>query len=310
MAMIKQPVQFKNCPIELAENIWLMGNYFFNLYLVSGAGVSVLIEMGVSAVVDAVIGQLEILGISPDYLVLTHPHTDHITGLPGLMERYPQARVVAGAGAREFARHPKALPAMVAEDRFIAGRLAQEGLVAGRPALESLPFPEDYFSVTDTTDIDLGGLTLRCIPVQGHSPGNIAIHVPERKALFVSDSLGFHYPGRGFCPLFFTGYAGFMQTLDDLEALKPEIVGPAHQGAITGRDVEKAFRQSKAAAIKVLETVRHGKGTDEALARAFFKEYYVEEFTLYREENIMNCCRLLVRRAREALADNPMSAGG
>ncbi len=305
MAMMKQPTLFENCPIQLSDDIWQLGNYFFNLYLVSGTKASALIEMGVTAVVDAVIGQLESLGVSPDYLVLTHPHTDHITGLPGLMERYPGARLVAGAGAREFARHPKARGGMVYEDQFIARRLEQEGMPAGRAPLEGLPFPEDHHVVASTADIDLGGITLRCIPVQGHSPGNIAIQVTESKALFVSDSLGFHYPGRGFCPLFFTGYAGFMKTLGDLESLKPEIIGPGHQGAITGPDVEKAFRQSQAAAVRVLETVRSNKGTDEAVARAFFKEYYVDEFTLYSEKNILNCCRLLVRRAREALS-NPM----
>ncbi len=301
--MIKQPIQFESCPIELTSNIWLLGNYFFNLYLVNGTKASALVEMGVTAVVDAVIGQLEGLEVSPDYLVLTHPHTDHIAGLPGLLERYPRARLVAGAGAREFAMHPKALKSMLYEDRFIAGRLAGEGIYAGRPPLEALPFPEGHLSVDNQEDIDLGGLTLHCISVSGHSPGNIAVQVPERKALFVSDSLGFHYPGRGFCPLCFTGFDGFTDTLGMLESLKPDILGPGHQGPIIGPDAEKAFREARQEVNRVLDAVRDSGTDDEALARAFFRKYYVDEFTLYSEENILNCCRLLVRRAREALAD-------
>ena len=299
--MIKQQVPSEDFPIELGDDIRLLGNYFFSLYLVRGANASALIEMGVTAVVDAVIGQLESLGVSPDYLVLTHPHTDHIAGLPGLMERYPGARLVAGAGAREFAMHPKALQGMVYEDRFITGRLGQEGIAAGRASLETLPFPEEHFAVAVAEDIDLGGITLRCVPVPGHSPGNIAVQVPEKKALFVSDSLGFHYPGRGFCPLFFTGFGSFMETLEMLEQQAPDILGPGHQGPIIGPDVQIAFREARKEANRVLEMVRGSTEEDETLARVLFRKYYVDEFTLYSEVNILNCCRLLVRRAREAL---------
>ena len=303
--MIKQQVLSEDFPIELGDDIRLLGNYFFSLYLVRGANASALIEMGVTAVVDAVIGQLESLGVSPDYLVLTHPHTDHIAGLPGLMARYPAARLVAGAGAREFATHPKALKNMIHEDRFIAGRLSAEGIQAGRPALETLSFPKDHFVIGDKENIDLGGLTLRCISVSGHSPGNIVIQVPERKALFVSDSLGFHYPGRGFCPLFFTGFDGFMDTLRLLEQLPADILGPGHQGPITGPDVKKAFQQAGREASRVLETIRNSAEEDEVLARGLFEKYYVDEFTLYSGRSMLNGCRLLVRRAREALGHFP-----
>ncbi len=298
---MQPPAMYKHCPLELTTDVWLLGNYFFNLYLVKGTRACALVEMGVTAVIDAVIGQLDRLGVSPDYLVLTHPHADHITGLPGLIEKYPRARLVAGAGAREFALHPKALSGMISEDHYTAARLGQVGLPAGRPALQTLSFPEDHSAIGQPAEIDLGGLTLRCLPVQGHSPGNLAIHVPERGALFVSDSLGFHYPGRGFCPLFFTGYGEFMATLAELASLKPDFVGPAHQGTITGPGVETAFRQAHDAAEGVLATVRESGEADEVVAGRLFEKYYVDEFTLYSEQNIMGCCRLLVRRAKEAL---------
>ncbi len=295
------PAMYKHCPLELTAGIWLAGNYFFNLYLIKGTRACALVEMGVTAVVDAVIKQLDRLRVSPDYLVLAHPHTDHITGLPGLAERYPKAQLVAGAGARDFALHPKALPGMVYEDQHIAARLSKIGLPAARSSLATLPFPEDHHVIEQTEDIDLGGVILRCIPVRGHSPGNLVVHVPERAALFVSDSLGFHYPGRGFCPLFFTGFEAFQATLAELASLKPDIVGPAHQGAITGPDVETAFEQARVAADSVLAIVRDSGEPDEVIAGRLFEKYYVDEFTLYSEENIMGCCRLLVRRAREAL---------
>ena len=97
-------------PMALSPHVKMLGNYFFNLFLVTGSSKSALFESGISGVVDGVIAQLDALGIAPDYLVPSHPHSDHITGLPGLMERYPRARVVMAAGANEFITHPKAGP--------------------------------------------------------------------------------------------------------------------------------------------------------------------------------------------------------
>ena len=52
-------------PRELAPGLWVLGNYFFNLYLVKGSQASALIEIGVSAIVDEIIRQLKLLEL-PD----------------------------------------------------------------------------------------------------------------------------------------------------------------------------------------------------------------------------------------------------
>ena len=290
-------------PQRLADNLWVLGNYYFNLYLVRGTRASALIEMGVSAIVDSVIAQLDALKIEPDYLVLTHPHTDHFTGLAGLSERFPDAVMIAGEGAREFVSHPKAPASMLFEDRFISRRLAENGITPGRPPLETVTFPEKYTAVTEEIAIDLGSITLKCLPVGGHSPGNIIVHLPELDAVVAADSLGFHYPGRGFCPLFFTGYEDFLAALDQIADLKPAIIGPAHQGALTGAAAAGAVVDARRAAEDIYERVvkAHRAGRD--IADDLFEEFYRAEFTLYSENNIGNCMHLLVRRALEAAGE-------
>ncbi|MBU0465813.1 MAG: MBL fold metallo-hydrolase [Proteobacteria bacterium] len=57
-------------------------------------------EVGISGIVDTVINHLEHLDIIPDFIIPSHPHSDHITGLPGLARRYPDARVVVASGAK------------------------------------------------------------------------------------------------------------------------------------------------------------------------------------------------------------------
>ena len=74
----------KDFPQKIAEGLWVLGNSYFNLYLVRGREKSALIEHGVSATVDETANQLDRLKVTPDYFIVLHPHPDHIDGLPGL----------------------------------------------------------------------------------------------------------------------------------------------------------------------------------------------------------------------------------
>ena len=298
--MTTQPDNGQHFPRIFSDTLRVVGNYYFNLYLVQGANASALVEAGVSATVDSVIAQLEAVGVEPDYLVLSHPHTDHFTGLAGLAARYPSATVVAGIGAREFVIHPKAAGTMMAEDRFISEQLARRGLKPGRPPVDTIAFPDDYLSVDGSHSIDLGGIHLDLLQVGGHSPGNLVAYVPEKKYLLVSDSLGFHYPGRGFCPLFFTGYPDYMATLEHLAGLDFDILGPAHQGALEGAAARQAMNRARRAGLDFAAGLSADLRDAETVAGDLFRRYYKDEFGLYSPENIMNCMRLLVRRLREA----------
>jgi 2-aminobenzoylacetyl-CoA thioesterase len=285
-------------PEELAENFWLLGNYYFSLYLVRGSAASVLIETGISATCDSVIGQLEGLGIAPDYIVVTHPHSDHATGLTGLCERFPHAIPLIGQGAREFVAHPKALGAMIREDRFMTKSLSDRGFPIKRAPVEGFNFPEAVVEVAGPHEIDLGGITVRCLPVKGHSPGNIIVHIPEKEALMVSDSLGFHYPGRFICPLFFTGLSDYLATIEYLAALKPRILGFGHQGPLMDVEAADAVIAARQETLGLREEILSNR-EDNHLPEILFERYYRDEFTLYSEENILGCMRLLIRRCLE-----------
>jgi len=289
-------------PIALADNFWVLGNYYFNLYLVKGKNASALIEAGVSAVVDSVIMQLDSLNISPQYIVVTHPHADHVTGLGGLREKFPEAMLVAGKGAKEFLTHPKALPVLMKEDRFMSGMLSHIGNRPGRSPVTEFFFPESHVAVKDEYEIDLGDIVLRCIKVGGHSPGNIVVHISNIDALILSDSLGFHYPGRGFLPLFLCNFIEYLHTIEHMKSLKPKILGLGHQGPIIGSHVESAFRDARQAALKMLSRVMEERKDNDIISNEIFRECYRDEFTIYSEENIRNVAQLLVRRSRETIS--------
>jgi glyoxylase-like metal-dependent hydrolase (beta-lactamase superfamily II) len=287
-------------PMEIAPGTFILGNYYFNLFLVAGSEKTALFETGVSAGVDQVIGQLDALGICPDFLVVSHPHTDHITGLPGLKACYPQAQVLAAQGAVEFITHPKAEPGLIKEDRFISSSLMASGITPGRPSLESVPDLSGHTVVRESLDLDLGGGTcLTLMPVDGHSPGNLIAWEKEKNILLCSDSLGFHYPGRGFWPLFFTSARSYIDTMDMMADLDPDILCPAHHGPIQDKDVPAALALARQTTTDLINRVVQETGDDQALANDLFAESYKDEFTLYTRSNILNCNRLLIKRARE-----------
>lgn len=114
-------------------------------------------QSGETAVVDVpeaapIIAALDARGWAADVILLTHHHHDHVQGVPDMLERFAQARVV-GAEADQNRMPP--LDLKVKEDSVV----------------------------------QIGAETGRVIDVSGHTVGHIAFYFPESTALFSADSL-------------------------------------------------------------------------------------------------------------------------
>ncbi|WP_320044787.1 MBL fold metallo-hydrolase [uncultured Desulfobacter sp.] len=287
-------------PIQVSPSVQVLGNYYFNLMLITGKKKSLLFEAGVSGMVDQAIRQLDGLGISPDIIVVSHPHADHVTGLPGLADRFKNARIIAGPGAKKFMAHPKAVPALIAEDRFVSRRLGEEGLTPARPSLDAPPDVSRIEEVDCPARLDLGGgIFFDLLPATGHSPGALmGIAVPDQ-VLCCSDALGFHYPGRDFWPLFFTGAEEYFDTIKQIRTLAPKIICPAHHGPIMADNVSSALETAESRTLEIIQMIKTTTLDDQELVTKLFNMSYKDEFRLYTKENVTNCAGLLVKRSRE-----------
>ena len=123
-------------------------------------------EMGKAAVIDPGDEAAEIANVlqgdkvEVEYILLTHGHYDHTTGVPGLKERFPDARVYIhradanGAGSQLFP---------------LAGQVKDL----------------NYYKEGDT--LTLGSLTIQVMETPGHSPGSVTLKVGD--VLFTGDTL-------------------------------------------------------------------------------------------------------------------------
>ncbi len=287
-------------PRQVSDTLWILGNDNFYIYLVKGSSSCALIETGISATADILRNQLFLIGMRPDFLIVTHPHSDHITGLERLRNAFPEAIVMAGRGAESFINHPRYEQSIVIEDLHMTRSLESLGLFSSTPAINSVPSLSGCMVINDAEELNLGALSIRFGEVKGHSPGNISIYIPDTKTILVSDSLGNYYPGRGFFPTFFTGFTDYLLTIDYLEKLDPLNLGLAHNGFFSGsQEINNIFNTARKSALDVEDYIINDKRNDEEIAMDLFRFYYNDELKIYSSQNILNCCRLLVRRIRE-----------
>ncbi len=109
------------------------------------------------------------LGLTPQMLLVTHGHLDHVGGLARLRRAFPGVPVVGSAADRSFFE-----------------TAAQQGLMFG--VRVEAPPPIDR-ELSDGEIVRIGSLELRTIFTPGHSPGGVSFHCEAEKAVFVGDAL-------------------------------------------------------------------------------------------------------------------------
>jgi len=114
-------------PRKINDNLWILGNPYFHIYLIKGSKKCALFEVGISATVESTVMQINALTLKPDYLIVSHPHSDHITGLDDLKKTFPAAEIIVGQGAESFVNHPQWASSMVTEDQYMLTAMACRG---------------------------------------------------------------------------------------------------------------------------------------------------------------------------------------
>ena len=107
-------------------------------------------------------------GIEIKYIVLTHGHADHISGVNEHLDDFPDAKVVVHTNEKPMLEDPR-------ENQSLMFGSAQT--VKG-----------DIF-VNDGDELEVGDLKLKFIFTPGHTPGGMCIYVESEDVLFSGDTL-------------------------------------------------------------------------------------------------------------------------
>ena len=191
------------------------GSYGSNCYLIEESGHALIIDP--SAAAASILRRLREDGCTPDAIVLTHGHFDHIMSIDTLREAEPGLQVyIHKADASMLTDSKKnAFALFFGQDRVWkeADVLLEEG--------QTIP---------------VGDATFRVIHTPGHSPGSICLLCEEESVMITGDTLFADNIGR--CDLWEGSHAVMRKTLQSLRDFSDDFPGditiyPGHGGMNT-----------------------------------------------------------------------------
>ncbi len=137
----------------------------YNSFLIRGDEKTALIDLVQEDTVDQLLLNLQKMDVTHiDYIFSLHAEQDHSGSAAILLDRFPEARIVAVEKVAEFLEVLLHLPR------------------------------EDMMIVKAGDKVDLGGVSLECVPIPfAHWPDNTMYWLAEDRILFSSDLFGSHY---------------------------------------------------------------------------------------------------------------------
>ena len=237
----------------------------------------VLIDPGPSTSLEGLATGLEAQGLGMAdirHLLLTHVHLDHAGGSGHLVARYPHLSVHI---------HVDGAPHMVDPGKLVSSTRRTFGDRHDSLWGEVLPVPKDRIRAWDPS-MRLAVPGVRAF----HTPGHIAHHtsyLSESDGIFLAgDALGVILapgaPTHPPTPPPSLNVSAWLETLDEIEPIGPELIGPTHFGLHEG--FGGRVRQMRERLLALQERVREAMAAGDANDRSAFETEVREELARFR----------------------------
>ncbi len=178
------------------------------------------------------------------YIILTQGHVDHVGGVDHLSDAVTD--IVAQANNRAHQIDDERIAAFRGMRSYFAFAAAIDNIAKhARTHDKPIPAqskPKPTITFVDTLDLELGGLQLRLLSVPGgETTDSLAIWLPQHKICFAGNlftALFGHFPNlvtiRGDR---YREAPRFIESLERVRALEPEMLLVGHHQPIVGRDL-------------------------------------------------------------------------
>ena len=230
--------------VKISENIYQATGFGNTNMVVTQAG-NVIIDTSLSANVrrHKALLQAESDG-AIKYIILTHAHADHTGGVASWREEGTE--IIAQDEHTEFVHYQNRLKGLFSQRnaaqfpalnvvRLSELELAQGVDNFGAEIVPTILFEDDY-------QFELGGVTFEVMHTPGETYDHLSVWIPDYKTAFVGDNFYTSFPNmytlRGTKPRWALDY---VDSINRILALEPEIVVPSHGPAIIG--AEEVVRQ-------------------------------------------------------------------
>jgi glyoxylase-like metal-dependent hydrolase (beta-lactamase superfamily II) len=299
-------VLIKDPPVQITENLLMLGTNEYPLYLFETDREAALFEGGTGAMGPLLREQMEQLGIDRDPVkqaIIPHAHPDHVMAVPLFRELFPGITVAASAPAAKTLSAEKAMAYFCQVDDALTSSLLKAGIISQqhrpKPLAEKQIAVDRLIGEGDT--ITVGEITLSVLETPGHSECSLSFHEPDAGLLLISDAAPYYLPEHEcWWPDYFAGYGTYVHSLERLAGVGAQILCLGHNGAIHGaEDVELYFNKVISAARQyhqhILDETAAGKPLRQ-LAEELGAEVY-KKCPLLPLEFFQKNCGLLVKQS-------------
>jgi alkyl sulfatase BDS1-like metallo-beta-lactamase superfamily hydrolase len=227
-----------------------------NTFMIVTSDGNVIVDTSIAAAAPAHKRALTQINAGPiKAIVLTHAHGDHTGGVA--LWKQPATEVIAQRAHEDFTAYQLRL-----RGYFARSNAAQFGLgAAGGGAVGAAAAPvQPTVLFEDRYSFELGGVRFDLLHTPGETPDHLTVWIPAVKAAFIGDNFYESFPNLYTLRGTETRKAlDYVESLNTVLALEPELVLPSHGPAIRGRDeVRRQLTRYRDAILFVHDTTVKG----------------------------------------------------
>lgn len=273
-------------------------------YLIIADGATLLLDSGFDFSADKTAANIRerLNGRTLDYILASHSHYDHMSGIPKIKQAYPDCVVVGSRHAQAMAAKDKVREHM----RNLNASYARD--VGVEPPPDRIDELAVDVALEDGEELSLPGMTVRGVATPGHTRCAMSYYIPEERFLFCSETLGIAPEYPEVTPCFIVGYGMTLDSIERSRQLRAERVLVSHTGLVPDGDVELFFNKSRQAveeAVDLLVEMHESGCDDDAIIDALLQKYYIGSADLQPKRAFVLNAQALIPRVLQELGKRP-----